>query len=461
MRPYVHRDPDVDADAEAMLTVYTDGSYNAATGKAAGVAVLFDVAGQGGGAARPVVGAATLGGVARPDNFLAEAMAVAVAVAAPRDWRPKRVCVNVATDAKAVVDAWAAYSTTRSAQKRNRNAMRAFCAIISRAQHVHGVRVVLRHVHAHQQPGASEAGDRNNIADVEAKRAVRRLDHDNPTCSLDTRTADGPLTVVTTADHPLGPNLHVAGDVRAWLRREMGLAAETRLQHSPQGEVLRHAGAAALRQATKAVGPQASAAEQLFVLRAGSATLPTFQRLLTNFDGVTALESVHDQAWLRLRQADPRWRITRAMRTDAVTGALLPVCVLCEQDVPETAEHTFLKCDGEWAAGKAAWWCHRVREELEHLELGGDAHLAAAALWARLATGADAHWADAIGFFKVGDVNATLDGVRFDRLKKNREKRGLRAAMVEYGNMMWRRRSAALFGIINRNQGGAYRGASK
>jgi hypothetical protein len=186
-------------------------------------------------------------------------------------------------------------------------------------------------------------------------------------------------------------------------------------------------------------------------MRAASNTLPTMENLLTGFDGDITTD-YGEQWWIRARADRDDYRVPlRAMQTNPESGARLAVCVLCEAGVNETTQHTFVDCTGEWTRGRKRRFCDLVAAALVRADLAeslNEATDAAGALWAGLYADnpAGARWYNMVGLYNGSTINTILEAAEFEDLRprKNKEKKTLRAALIQFGAEVWEQRRQAL-----------------
>jgi ribonuclease HI len=426
-----------DDDAKS-IEIYTDGSGSVDNDRAGAAAVLFT--GQH-GSARPIA-RCTLHGVARPTNNRAEACAVLLAVAAPRNWHPEKLILKVKSDSMGSINNLHDFFCARTQTQRTRNPARAFAVAIHRIAKINGYKLSLQHVKGHVDGDSADAIG-NRAADAAARAAVQELNHKDPASGISVTDADGPVTVHTAPDHQAGANLHVTGCIRDFVKTEHARTAMTAARAGRQGEVLRHTNISALQQLGRAASASPPAV-QVFLFRVVSTTLPVFDQLLRDYSGERLLTR-SQQAKLQKRWTGRAWRSTRAMRRQP-NGTLSGECVLCLSGETETAAH-FMACNGQWAGDRQETWCLAVATVLGRHGLTDDAARAAGTMWRDLT---ESHWSHALGFYPQALMNRTVKRLEMRPIKANRHQKDLRIAMLETGAAFWARREEELLIAVNR-----------
>ena len=372
--------------------------------------------------------------------------------------------MTVYTDGKAALDARKSYAAERSRRAQERNAGRAMWAALAALQASHNVHINVEFVPGHQRQGESPAAHWNNEADRHARKQLRvaAACYADPRYVMDLREADGPAIVVTAAGHPTErPGWHVVGDPREEAKRIVrDRAIARRRAKRSQYEVLDAAGGVAvLKQTAAAVGPTAKHSTQRFVVRAASATLPSFVAMLRADYVVRAqvqhgdgeqdrgderLERLESGNYIRRIWHRPEYRHLQAMRRCAGTRRLQDTCVLCDREVPDTVGH-FVDCPGGEAQTRRNEWVRSVTNALIEAQLARDAEACrvAAEVWDALAPPAQ-HWSSVIGFYQAGHLNQALETAGATRATKPGHHRKLRRAMVEAGEGMWDEKVALL-----------------
>ena len=232
------------------VTVFTDGSFDPASGRAASASIVLTdwmCANFATCAASPATARRTLQrgaecpfagfclhNVAVTDNVTAEAYAVLAALLSlPPCAGP--LSVRIVTDSKTFMDAYSAFSKPHaSARSRLRSPLRAVLLAIERWRSLRppaSTSLRLVHVTSHGNPSRSVEACGNALADAAAKTILAASARGGALAAGSAPAPmlgwlDGHFHVLTGPGHRLGAGKHVIGDLRSFIGREADVTAE-------------------------------------------------------------------------------------------------------------------------------------------------------------------------------------------------------------------------------------------